>query len=74
MPPIAPTWNFAKAMYESLRNTRHEPTARAYLEATGLSCSAWRSYGRSDAHELHLNLVCIYRASRGHWGGWERAP
>jgi hypothetical protein len=34
MPPIAPTWNFAKAMYESLRNTRHEPTARAYLEAT----------------------------------------
>ena len=34
MPPIAPSWIFAKRMYESLRNTPHEPTARAYLEAT----------------------------------------
>jgi quinol-cytochrome oxidoreductase complex cytochrome b subunit len=34
LPPIAPQWSFAKRMYESLRNTPHEPTARAYLEAT----------------------------------------
>lgn len=32
--PIAPQWIFAKRMYESLKNTQHEPTARAYLEAT----------------------------------------